>query len=253
MFAYERRNQIVELVNKLGSVTVQELVNRYEVSLESIRKDLSYLEKENQLKRVHGGAVALSKMKTFRQLNERIDQHKERKITLAKRAVSFISDRDMIAIDSGSTAAALIPFLAELPFSLTIVTHSLAVFSQLKDHPRHKVLLIGGQYLKEEAAFYGNLALDSIENLHVSKAFICPSAVSITHGISDYEPHLILIQKSYIAHADEVYVLADSTKFEKNALMRICDIGVPNAIVTDDRLDPGVLELYQKNHIRILN
>lgn len=252
MFAYERRSQIAELINHTGSITVQELMKMYQISIETVRKDLSYLEDAHLIKRVHGGAVALSKMRVFKHLDERIDEHKNRKIALAKTAMSLVCENDIIALDSGSTAIEFVPFLRSLPFFVTIITHSIDVFSILKDDVLHQTILIGGQYLREEGAFYGQLTIDNIANLHFSKAFICPSAVSLQNGISDYESQLVMVQKAYIAHSDQVIALADSSKFEKNAFLKLCDINLPKAIVTDDRLDNSIYDLYKNNNINIL-
>ena len=251
MFANERQDEIFKMVKEKGSVTVNELIELFKVSIETVRRDLMILEKQKRLQRVHGGAVSVSQMKKFHKLSQRIKENNQGKMELSRLAVSFIKEEDIISIDSGSTAIEFVEFLKEKFHRLTIVTHSLDVFVRLCSVEGFNVILCGGQFLKEENAFYGTLTFDAISNLHVSKAFIFPSAISLKSGVADYNLELVQIQKAYLHIADEAIIMADSSKYEKNALIKLCDVDQRYTFITDSGLCDETYYLYKENQIHI--
>ena len=185
MFAKERQDKIYEIVKNNGAVTTSALVKLFDVSIETVRRDLLEMERHGLLSRVHGGAVAIGEMKPYLDLNERNKEFTEQKRHLALKASEFISDGDIIGIDSGSTAISFSEVLKEKFSKLTVITNSLDVFNILCDS--FSVILCGGHYLPYEKAFYGSLTLSMLKNLHMQKAFIFPSAVSFEFGICDYQ------------------------------------------------------------------
>ena len=254
MFADERHAIIVSKLNETGSVTVSDLINTFDVSIETVRRDLCTLENSGILKRVHGGAVAVNnRMKEFKKVSLRISENTGEKEELSRYALRFIENNDIIAIDSGSTAEIFAKTVAENLSNITVVTHSLDAFMRLKENRTIQPILIGGEFLESENSFHGELAMEQLKQLHVSKAFLTPSAVSIEHGVWDYITELVGVQKTYTQVADHVFVLADSSKFEKTALMKICDISEPEIVITDSRLDVKIKNQYQKKNISLVN
>lgn len=252
MFAIERQKEIHDLIRKNGAVTVVELVKRFSVSIETIRRDLLYMEQKKLLYRVHGGAVSSENMNRFSVLDERMTENEERKKELAETAARLISEGDIIVIDSGSTAVFFAEALKEHFDTLTVITHSADVFERLCRHKQFEVILCGGNFLKSENAFWGELTLDMMKNLHANKAVLCPSAVSLKSGICDYQHELYQIQRQILRMSDSVYVLADSSKFEKNALFRLGDMKDDYTYVTDSKLPDRLREVYAENGISIL-
>lgn len=252
MFANERRMKIVELLEQTTSITVSELIKMFGVSIETVRRDLEYLEKKQALKRVHGGAVSNQKMKGFASLEERMSENRVLKQQLARIAVKYIHENDTIAIDSGSTAMEFVPLLREHFRKLTIVTNSPEVFGALCDVEGFETILIGGQYLREEKAFYGHMAMIALDRLHYSKSFVFPSALSLRGGIGSFVHELFDIQRAYIDNADEVFILADSSKFETSATIKVCDLSTSFKIITDSNLSDHLLTLYKKNSLHII-
>jgi|LSQX01.3.fsa_nt_gb DeoR/GlpR family transcriptional regulator of sugar metabolism len=252
MLANERHSIIVECVNSKGAVTVSELTNILDISTETLRRDLIFLEKQNQLRRVHGGAVALTSTKRFSSLSQRLNENVKQKRQLSQIAAGLISEGDVIAIDSGSTASEFVPVIKNRFKNLTVITHSVSVFEQLKDKEGFKLILIGGEYLHSENVFYGTLATETIKKLHASTCFIFPSAISLKYGVADYVSEVIPIQKSYMNISNRVVIMADSSKFEKTALLRLCDTNSNYTFVTSDDLDENVYTLYLNNKIKLL-
>ncbi len=246
MFATERQDRIYEMIQKKGAVNILSLVETLGVSAETIRRDLLTMEEQGKLIRVHGGAVAKRDMKPFYDLQARNKEYSRQKQELASKAVEFVKDGDILAIDSGSTAIAFAEAVQMKNLRVTVVTHSMDVFHSLCQQKSVKLILCGGYYMEKENAFYGEMALEMLRNLHVQKAFLCPSGVSYAEGICDYQNDLIQIQKQLLRSADEVYILADSSKFEKKAFLKLDDMSVKHRYITDSGLSAEMRQLYQE-------
>lgn len=252
MFATERQNEIYARLVQNGAVTTIGLAKEFNVSIETIRRDLLTLEKEARLTRVHGGAVTKSAMKPFLNLEVRNKEFELQKKVLAKVGVRYVEEDDIIIIDSGSTAIIFAEELKKMRSKLTVITHSLDVFNILREHKDFCAILCGGHYLQSENSFYGQITLQTLSNLHAKKAFVFPSAISLDSGICDYQSELIVIQKQILASADEIFVLADSSKFEKKALYKLTNTERTYKYVTDNELSVEIKELYKENGINII-
>lgn len=249
MFAHERQDRIFEMINKNGAVVTSELVSIFKVSIETIRRDLLTMEQDGRLLRVHGGAVAKSGVMPFYSLDERMEQCDNGKRNLAEKAAELVENGDIIGIDSGSTAMAFAEILKIRFTNLTIITHSMDVFNILS--PNFDVILCGGIYMQKENAFYGPLTIDMLKHLHITKVFICPTAISLEYGIFDYQHELYQIQKAMMNISERTVILADSSKFEKTALLKIDDMKNDYDYVTDFNISEKLIELYRKNDIKI--
>lgn len=253
MFAKERQALISGMVKKDGAVTTGALVEKLGVSVETVRRDLLELEKRGSLTRVHGGAVAAGDMQPPMELPQRNLAQSRQKQELSAVAAEFVNEGDIIAVDSGSTAIHFAQGLKERFSALTVVTHSRDVFDLLCDHGDFTVILCSGHYLRAERAFYGPLVLDGLQKLHVQKAFLFPSAISLEGGICDYQQDLCLVQKQLMAAAETVLILADSSKFEKKALLQLSPIKTDYIYITDRDLPEDIRRLYGKNGIQLRN
>ncbi len=249
MLAKERQNLICQLLQKRGAVTATDLGERFGVSIETIRRDLLALECDGKLSRVHGGAVTAVQMQPYPELAQRNQSYSAQKRSLFATAADFIQEGDTIALDSGSTATVFAQVLKERFRELTVVTYSRDVFELLCE--QFTVILCGGHYIKNERGFYGPLALDALSKLHVRKAFVCPSAVSLQYGICDYQEFLYPMQSQLLKCADEILILADSRKFEKKALYQLETMRSEYRYITDGELPAEFEKLYAENGINV--
>lgn len=251
MLAQERLDKIYEIIQKDGAVTTAKLMALFGVSVETVRRDLLVLEQRGKLLRVHGGAVAKAGMKEYPGLQQRTREFRAEKDQLSRVAAGFVAEGDIISIDAGSTAMAFAQVLKETFTRLTIVTHSKDVFDLLCDHREFTVTLCGGQYLRGDNAFYGELTLSMLRSLHTQKAFVFPSAVSIEYGICDFQQELFPVQKQLMRSADKVYILADSSKFEKTGLLKLDAMGPEYIYITDPALPEEAAKLYRENGLTL--
>lgn len=251
MLSQERQQYIKDKIEKDGAVTTAALTKRFGVSLETIRRDLLTLEQDGILKKVHGGAVRCEPMHIFRKLPQRLEENNDAKMRLAKTAVEYIDESDVIGIDSGSTAVNLAREIKGRFTSLTVVTHSLDVFSVLSGDRGIRLILCGGEYLEDEKAFYGPITESVLDGIFINKMFLCPSAISLKFGVCDWQSEMFSVQKKMAGRSETVYAIADSSKFETKALLKIGDAS-SFIYITDDALQDGIKELYAENGLKII-
>lgn len=247
MLAKEREAEILSQLKKHGAVTVSELVSRFGVSLETVRRDLLALEREGKLLRVHGGAVGHGRMSAELGFEERHRTYEREKRATALAALSLIESGDVIAIDTGSTAIYLAREILKSVENITVITPSLEVFSILSAKPSVRVILTGGTYLPEERCFIGALAEGTVASVRVRTAFVFPTAISLEDGVTDFNEPLLSMQKALIASSDRVCLVADSSKFEKRALYRLSPLTPEQTVVTDAGLPAELAALYREN------
>ncbi len=253
MFANERYKLILKMLEEGHSVAVPELTKKFNVSTETIRRDLAYLEEKKLLVRVHGGAIARDgKMQSFSEISVRKEKNRELKLKLSKKAAEFVSEDDIIAIDSGSTAMEFIKVLCGSFKKLSIVTFSKDVIDYATANSDFKVITVGGTYLPSERVYIGYMAEENLDKIHVMKSFIFPSSVSLKHGISINVPEIYNLERKLLDNCDKSIVLADSTKFETVSPIKLCDLSRVDVIVTDDSLDENVYRQYIQKNIELV-
>ena len=252
MFANERRNIILQMAKKDGAVTTASLVKHFGVSIETIRRDLLSLEENGHITRVHGGAVVASEMKNFLALEERNEENNTLKEELSSIAAEYVCEGDIIGVDSGSTAIFFAKELRKKFRKLTVITHSLDVFNLLSRHEGFSLILCGGYFKSEENSFYGSLVTDTLSSLRTDKVFVCPSAISLKGGICDFEQNLYQVQKKLLSIGNSSFILADSTKFEKTALLKIDDMINEYTYIPDSHLSESLFNLYKESGLSVI-
>lgn len=252
MFAGERQEKIHEMVKEKGNVTVEELMNIFNVSIETVRRDLILLESQKCVKRVHGGAISVNSARRYHKLAKRIDENRDKKRELSITAAELIQDGDIISISSGSTCIEFIDVIKEKFNNLTILTNSLDVLEQLGNEPGFEIHLSGGMYLAEENCLYGDAAVSGIQKYCIPKAFVFPFGITPDKGISDFDVKLSRIEKAYLDVVEEKILLADSSKVGLDAFIRICDITPDFVIVTDSGVSEEIVEKFAEIGVSVL-
>lgn len=253
MLANKRREAILKLLREHGAVQTGKLMKLLDVTGETLRKDFIELEKHGLLQRVHGGAVQLKESARALSLDVREEQNTAKKRELARYALPLIEDGSFIALDGGTTGNEMARAIAAADFKdLTVMTYSLTICEILRNAPGVTVMLTGGTYLPDFNEMCGQAALDTLENHHFAKAILCVSGVSLSFGVSDCYPKTYPIQRAMLRHASQVIVLADSSKFEKNAELRIAPLTPALTLVTDSGLDEELRTLYREAGVHLI-
>lgn len=235
MLVAERYNYIVQLVNSRGSIRVTELSELCQVTEETIRRDLDRLEQTGQLKRSHGGAVSILETHQLEiHYEEREITYMEQKKKIAQHAISYIEPRDRILLDASSTAWYVAKRLPDMP--LTVLTNSIKVAMELAHKEKIEVISTGGIVSARSLSYVGPLAERSLDAYHVNKAFISCKGVHAEKGISESNELQGRVKQKMIDSADQIFVLADSSKFGVQAFTQVCQLDQVTKILTDDGL-----------------
>jgi DeoR family fructose operon transcriptional repressor len=227
-----------------GSIIATDIANELGVSIETVRRDLIMLETHGKLKRVFGGAVRVGGAKHFESFETRLDKNADLKAELSRYAVGMIDNGDIIVMESGSTATEMAKILLNSNLDITIITHSNTVFNILKE--KFRVVLIGGEYIKEDDCFGGMLAEDFLKKFHVHKAFIFPSAINFEHGIEGYLLNNASIDRVMVDIADRTFVLFDSEKIGTRAMYSIMPLSPDFIYVTDSKVTDAQKREFEK-------
>lgn len=252
MFADERRAAIMNMLQSNGSVTVVQLIEAFNVSIETIRRDLAQLESSHQLSRVHGGAILPQSSHKVQFLRERLTENLEKKRKLCRTALQTIEPGDSIFIDSGATAIELATYIRDSFTNLTVVTNSTDVFDILRANKSIQLIVTGGLYMPEECLYHGSLVIDALKSIHVNKAYLIPTTLDLNNGFfADFEP-ILTIQRTVMHSADKIYLLADSSKIGHKSLFLVASLDDVHSVITDDELDPRIASSFHEAGIPLI-
>jgi DeoR/GlpR family transcriptional regulator of sugar metabolism len=252
LLAEERYKTILELLGKNNSIKSSYLIKLFNVSVETVRRDLEHLEKEGFLHRVHGGAVLDEINPKSVDFTVREKTHNKEKVEIAKNAIQFISEGSVIALDNGTTTLEIAKILKKKFNKLTILTHSLLVVEELINEPNYTIILLGGIVNGKDKSLKGALVENYIDLFHIDIAFISISGVSIKEGATEFELDTIPIQKKLIKRSRQKILLADSSKFGVVSLLKVCDLNDVDCIITDSNLKDTIYEKYKERGISVI-
>lgn len=252
MYAEERQRQIVSLTAIEGRVSVAELADRFGVTAETIRRDLSALHSEGLLQRVHGGAVANQSFRTEEYpVDARSRAASGAKSAIAQAALAYIPSHtgSEVFLDSGTTTADFAALLGghEPAHRCSIITNSLPIALDLSAAGLPDVQLLGGSVRAISQAVVGTTALRTLALIRAEVAFIGTNALSVEHGLSTADAQEAAVKSAMVTNARKVVVLCDSTKLGNDYLVSFAPLGTVDVLVTDaDAPKAFVHELEQQ-------
>lgn len=234
MLSAERRNLILEQLRRDERVLVSELVKQYQVSDETIRRDLLKLEQEGLAMRSYGGAVLAEEGRTALPYKVRKKTRVEEKRVIAALVAELIDDGDFIMLDESSTALYVAKSLKHKR-NLTVVTNSVEMILDLADMEDWKIICTGGSLKKDELALYGSRVIDTIRSYHVDKAIISCTALDMDAGYTDAGEDNALVKRAMMESARQTILTVDSGKFDKTAFAQVGNLSKLTALVTDHK------------------
>ncbi|MBM7603892.1 DeoR/GlpR family transcriptional regulator of sugar metabolism [Metabacillus crassostreae] len=249
MLAVERHERILEQLDKNKIIKVSELSKLLDVTEKTIRGDLEILEKRGLLKRIHGGAVLVEDEGRMLPIAERQLGHSDVKEAIAREAVKLIQPNDTILMDGGSTTIAIAKLLGAFP--ITVITNDLKIANVLLSKHNVRLMVLGGTRIDSSSSLMGAQATEMLSKMRVNRLFFGTTGVSIEHGLTVFNSIHADWKKQIIACADHITLLADSTKFEKVALIQFASIQDVNEIVTDTNLDETIKENLRDREINL--
>lgn len=250
MFALERQKLILEMLENDGAVTVSNLSSVLSVTEETVRRDLEKLEKQEALRRTHGGAVSIEEGTYELSLEKRKSKNVEAKKMLAKAACDMIAAGDTIFLDASTTTFFIAKELKKRK-NITVITNSLRVVAELSGSSEIKTIAIGG-VVSENQSFVGSLAEKSIrENFVANKMFFSSKGVTVNGGILESNEKECGIKQRMIAAAATKYYICDSSKIGRIGFVRLADFSDIDYFITEARLDKKLSDCLDENDVII--
>ena len=252
MLALERQKHIIELVQREQSVKVIELSKRFDVTEETIRRDLEKIEKQGILKRTYGGAIFTNNV--VKDIEDtpfslRVKENITGKQKIAIAVSNMLGDGEVVMLDPSTTCLRVAKNIDKKK-TLTIITNSISILSELSTHEEINVVSTGGTLRKRSLSLIGPTAKDNINNYYADKAVISCKGVDLEKGVMDTNELEVEIKKAMIGCAKEIILAADSTKMQKISMHKLMELSKVNYLVTDKELTEEWQVFCTQNNIR---
>ncbi|MFC5651109.1 DeoR/GlpR family DNA-binding transcription regulator [Paenibacillus solisilvae] len=247
-----RRNHIVQYLREQGTITVGEIMERYEVSEATARRDLEVLEQDKKLIRTFGGAVLETVRKEI-PFYRKMEINSEQKKEIAAKALNLVQNEDVIALTGGSTNMFLARRLVQQPFErLTVVTNALNIAFELAGIPGIELIVTGGVNRTQSYELSGPMADTTLERITIQKTFLGADGVDLMRGLTTFNELEANTNRKMIEQSLEIYVLADHTKLNHRSLFLIDGWQAITALVTDSQVPADIKKPYSEAGIRFV-
>nr|WP_315853684.1 DeoR/GlpR family DNA-binding transcription regulator [Rubripirellula tenax] len=244
-----RRERLREFVQARGFASLGELAASLEVSESTIRRDLEQLEREGLARRTHGGAFWTGESDTIQVFENRRDDSWPAKVAIGEAAAAMVEDHDTILLDGGSTTYELARQLVQRP--LQVVTNSLPVAHLLSTSESIDLVMIGGCVRGRTAVTIGPMADAMLRSINVGKAFLSVAGIT-ERGFFNSNMMLVESEKAMLESADRSVVVADSSKFGKVSLSRLCGLDEVDTVITDTGLQSQWKEQLESTGVELV-
>jgi DeoR/GlpR family transcriptional regulator of sugar metabolism len=245
----ERHNAIVQLIMSQGTVRIEELAERFGVSMMTIHRDLDTLETRGLLRKSRGVATAVATSLVEASTAYRMTQNTREKRALARAAFEFVEPGQAIIMDDSTTGL----FLAELlprRQPMSVITNFQAVLNALSGKPGVTLISLGGQYYQWCDAYMGNLTINAMRGLRADVLFMSTSA--ITDDVCFHQAHdTVLVKRAMFDSAKRRILYVDHTKFRRRALHALVALSEFDVVIVDDKTDPEDLRRLERTGVTV--
>lgn len=246
----DRRNQIVEMLNQQHTVKNAELMERFGISIETVRRDLAYLEEQGLLERVYGGAVKKTYLNTEPMYASREKENEPEKRAIAREAVKLIQNNDTVFFDLGTTVLFLAQQIGQEKH-LTAFTNAIRTAVVLSELEGCEVIIPGGYLRSHELSVSGFLAEGNMRQFNLDKVFIGGAGIT-EDGITDFHLDEANLRRQVIQNARQVIALADYSKFGIRAVSNVCGLEDIDVLITDEKAPKEMLDELEKRGVRVV-
>lgn len=251
MFISQRRNEILKMIRARDSIGVNELIDSFDVSPATLRKDLTYLAEQGVIVRARGEVHAATLKSAITPFESRSGIQQQGKMAIARAAAALIEENDSIILDSGTTTNEIAKLIVGRS-DLTILTNSLPAAFILSDSSC-SVLLAGGILFKQNVSTQGPETEEYISRVEMNKVFISASGVRSTVGLAASTPFEESLKRRLIQSGKTVYAVLDHTKFTKSSIYLFANFDEIDYIITDREItDPAFVERFQAADVQVI-
>lgn len=250
MLARQRQRLILNMLENSPSLRTIELAKYFDVTDETIRRDLETLDAENKLIRTHGGALRIEKRSSELPLQKRLNENRAAKQEIAKKAIGLVSPSDTIFLDASST---VLTFAESLPdIKITVITNAHDCVVPLMSKDNIDVITTGGKLDRVSHSYCGISALSLMKRFSIDKAFFSCNGLDLERGASEVAEIHAEFKENSLSICREKILLCDSSKFGVQSLRFFCDINSIDTVITDSAADPDFLDKLRKSGINVI-
>jgi DeoR family fructose operon transcriptional repressor len=253
VYAEERQQAIADLVAQRGRLSVNALAAEYAVTTETVRRDLSALERAGILRRVHGGAVPAAALTALEaKVGDRDLAHADEKDRIAKKAVELLpATGGSVLLDAGTTTARL-AMMFPRDVQLTVITNAVPIAARLAGSPSVNLHLLPGRVRPTTHAAVGEDTVEALHLLRADVAFVGTNGLSDSHGLSTPDHDEAAAKRAMVAGAHQVVVLVDSSKIGQEHMVRFAELGDIDVVVTDSGIDPADRAALERHDVEVV-
>jgi DeoR family transcriptional regulator, fructose operon transcriptional repressor len=241
VYAEERRQLIADRARRDGRVEVSALAEDLGVTTETVRRDLTELEQAGVLRRVHGGAIPVDRLRIERGVSDRAASMAAEKDRIAKAALEHVPDGATVLLDAGTSTQALAVALPE-GRDLTVVTNSLVAATELADRAGTQVHLLGGRVRGRTLATVDDWAVRTLGELRADVVVLGTNGCTVAGGLTTPDPAEAAVKRAMARAAHRVVLLADHTKLGEEHFVRFAEVADLDVLVTDSGADPALCD-----------
>ncbi len=245
-----RIKQMEQYIMEHDLVSMEELRNVFGISMNTVRLDVTQLVNKGVIRKVYGGVCSNQKGNLI-PFEERQSKNIQGKIAVGKAAALLVQDGDIIYIDSGTTTMYVIDYLGELK-NVTVLTNNLNAINRAVLLPDVNVISLPGTLERKTNSFVSADTVRTLEKYNIKKAFMASSGITENGMVTNASPLEYEIKKAAIENSDNVYLLIDSSKFGKSAMLTYANISDMSKVIVDDHADEGLLSLCEKKNVEVV-
>lgn len=245
--------EVEKYIKKNETVSIEELQDHFNVSINTIRRDINALAEKNSVKKVYGGVKSInnSNQKALDYSERNVSNYKQKK-EIGKLASTFIEQNDIIYIDTGTTTIHILDNIDE-NLTFTLITNSLDIINKATRFKNVTIFIIGEKYAPRTRSFTGIKSQSIIEKFNIKKAFMSATGINIKNGLSNAELEENLIKQTVIRQSETKYALTDHSKIGKATLLTYAQLNELDYLITDQLPESSIQEYCQKHYIDIIN
>ncbi len=250
MLAAQRKQKIIDELNKRGFLTISETAKHFKISEATIRRDFEEMSSIGLAQRVRGGIGKLEHKTTQNSFNERQNILADEKERIGRCAAQLVNDGDTIILDGGTTTSRMAKFITQKK-NIRVITNSITVADYLSDYSGVEVIVTGGYLYRKSKVLLGLPAIQTLEELNAVKTFVSAGGVTL-EGIGHSNSLIVQTEKKMISRGDKSILLVDHTKFSHSATINVCPWTAFKTVITDKPVPKKFADFFVKHNIEVI-
>ena len=248
----ERKDFILDKIRREKKIKAQEIVQEFNVTMETVRRDLEELEEMGLLRRVYGGAIEGRIYEPEPSYDTRTVTRLSEKQAMAKEAVKLIEDEETVFIDGGTTCLEVAKELAKSDKRIVAITNALTVAEVLLTNSNMKVIILGGVLNQGETTVTNILNHNQIDMFNFQKTIMGAASISPSQGVTDYNLDVTILKKEIIESSDKVIFVADHSKFNKRVRYTVASYNEIDVVITDAETSEDDIRILESDGIEVI-